>query len=108
MPFLPFERHDLKAIVKENSYASLPLNESEMEFFEELDNLRQLQTKLIINPPKIGRVVETANLVFLINEDFEFDKIMEEVVSMIRPPFRILVDFSFLLENYHVEDPSHR
>jgi hypothetical protein len=108
MPFLPFERIDLKAIVKENSYATLPLNETEMEFFEDLDNLRQLQTKLVINPPKIGRVVETANLIFLINEDFEFERIMEQVVSMITPPYRILVDFSFLLENYHVEDPSHR
>ena len=108
MPFLPFERLDLKALVKENSDVSLPLSESEMEFFENLDNVRQLQTKLIINPPKIGRIIETANLIFLINDDFEFGRILEEVVSIVAPPYRILVDFSFLLENYHVEDPAHR
>ena len=108
MPFLPSERLDLLQIVKENSAAKLPLTKAELAFFTELDNLRQLRTYLIINPPKIGRVVETANVIFLINKDFDFKGIMAELVMMITPPYRILVDFSFLLENYHVEDPALR
>jgi hypothetical protein len=108
MPFLPSERLDLLEIVKEHSSAKLPLTKSELAFFTGLDNLRQLRTYLIINPPKIGRVVETANVIFLINQDFEFEEIMGELVKMITPPYRILVDFSFLLENYHVEEPDLR
>ena len=109
MPFLPFERLDLLALVKENKTdAALPLTETELDFFEDLDNLRQLQTKLIINPPKLGRVVETANIILLIDEDFQFYETIEQIVKMIQPPYRILVDFSFLLENFHIEDLALR
>ena len=99
MPFNATERLELYELISQQESASIELEEDEMEFFREMGNLRQLRTYQIINPPKEGRIVENSVLIFLLHPDFSLRRIFEEIFEFLQYPYRILVDFSFLLEN---------
>ena len=108
MPFNAAERFELSEILKRFGSLKPTYTEKELEFFKEKELMRQLRTYLIISPPKAKRIVESATLIFLIDENFVLSEIIEELFQFISPSFRILIDFSFLLENVNVEDESAR
>jgi len=108
MPFSPTERFELSKISSRFGSQLLSLEKDEMSFFEEMNNLRQLRSYLIISPPKPNRIIETAVLVFLLGEKFNLEEIIIEIFEFLAPTFRILVDFSFLLEKLETEDEEAR
>ena len=67
-----------------------------------------MRSYLIISPPKPNRIIETAVLVFLLGAKFNLEEIITEIFEFLAPPFRILVDFSFLLEKLETEDEEAR
>jgi hypothetical protein len=108
MPFTPTERIELAKIPHRFGSQLLDLEKDEMMFFEEINNLRQLRSYLIISPPKPNRIIETAVLVFLLGEKFNLKEIITEIFEFLAPSFRILIDFSFLLEKLETEDEEAR
>ncbi|CAG5083743.1 Oidioi.mRNA.OKI2018_I69.PAR.g10449.t1.cds [Oikopleura dioica] len=107
-PGLLKERADLEALRKEYGGTYLPLAEEELDFFRQTERVGQLHNRLIIPPPKPGRIVETAHLRLLLNKNFDLNSLIEDIFDVISPVFRIKIDFGFLMENILTEDPDSR
>ena len=103
MPFNSTERFELESLIQSGNQ-DLVLDKNELDFFTEIGNLRQLRTYMIISPPKRKRTIETAVLIFLLDSNFNLPEIITAVFDFLSPPFRILIDFSFLLEKTTVQD----
>ena len=108
MPFNFTERNELQKMPSLFGSQELELERDELDFFEEIGNLRQLRNYLIINPPKPNRIVENAILIFLVDSNFDMKEILMELIEFLAPPFRLLIDFSFLLEKPDAADESAR
>lgn len=108
MPFNPTERSELLKIPNLFGSEEVTLDDDEYEFFERIGNMRQLRNYLIINPPKSDRIVETAVLILLVDDDFEMSKVLNALDEFLNPPYRLLIDFSFLLEKADAIDEESR